>query len=88
VRLRLTFTVTGAALAAAAVPAAAAAASTERICAPEVTVLDSPRGLPIGVLYRGDRVSVLKRDGSRRWIRVRSAAPISGWITKRSIDGC
>jgi hypothetical protein len=88
VRLRLTYTVTGVALAAAAFPAAAAATSVERICAPQVTVLDSPRGLPVGVLYRGDRVIVLKRDGTRRWIRVRSAAPIAGWITKRSVDGC
>ncbi len=87
-RLRLTYTVTGAALAAAAFPAAAAAASVERVCAPQVTVLDSPRGLPVGVLYRGDRVIVLKRDGTRRWIRVRSGAPISGWITSRSVDGC
>jgi len=88
VRLRLTSIVTGVALAAAAFPAAAAAASVERICVPEATVLDSPRGLPVGVLYRGDRVRVLKRDGTRRWIRVRSGAPISGWITARSVDGC
>ena len=87
-RLRITSIVTGVALAAAAFPAAAAAASVERICVPEATVLDSPRGLPVGVLYRGDRVRVLKRDGTRRWIRVRSAAPISGWITSRSVDGC
>jgi len=88
VRLRLTCIVTGAVMAAAAFPAAAAGASVERICAPEVTVLDSPRGLPVGVLYRGDKVVVLKRDGTRRWIRVRSSAPISGWITSRSVRGC
>ena len=78
---------TGVAFAAAAFPAAAAA-RVERICVPQVTVLDSPRGLPVGVLYRGDRVTLCTRDGPRRWIRVRSAAPISGWITKRSVDGC
>ena len=72
---------------AAAAPAAAAA-RVERICAPRATVLDSPRGLAIGVLYRGDRVTLLRRDNSRAWIRVRSAAPITGWITKRSLDGC
>ena len=72
---------------AAAAPTAAAA-RVERICAPRVTVLDSPRGLAIGVLYRGDRVTILRRDSSRAWIRVRSAAPITGWITKRSLDGC
>ena len=72
---------------AAAAPAAAAA-RVERICAPGATVLDSPRGLAIGVLYRGDRVTLLRRDRSRAWVRVRSAAPITGWITKRSLDGC
>lgn len=87
-RLRLTYSVTGVALAAVAFPAAAAAASVERVCAPQVTVLDSPRGLPVGVLYRGDRVIVVKRDGTRRWVRVRSAAPIAGWITSRSLNGC
>lgn len=73
---------------AAAAPAAAAGARVERICTPRATVLDSPRGLAIGVLYRGDRVTLLRRDRSRAWIRVRSAAPITGWITKRSLDGC
>lgn len=86
--LRRTYTVAGVAFAAAAFPAAAAAASGERICAAQVTVLDSPRGLPVGVLYRGDRVIVLKQDRTRRWVRVRSAAPISGWIMSRSVDGC
>ncbi|MDA0139376.1 SH3 domain-containing protein, partial [Solirubrobacter deserti] len=67
---------------------AATAARHERICAPEVTVLDSPRGLPIGVLYRGDRVTLLRRDRTRAWVRVRSGAPITGWIPRRSLDGC
>lgn len=87
-RLRLITAATCASLATAAFPAAAAAARVERICAPRATVLDSPRGLPVGVLYRGDRVTLLKRDRSRAWVRVRSAAPISGWVTSRSLDGC
>jgi hypothetical protein len=72
----------------AAAPAAAAAPRVERICTPRATVYDSPRGLAVGVLYRGDRVSLLKRDRTRAWVRVRSAAPITGWITRRSLDGC
>lgn len=86
-RLRTALVTTGAIFAAAA-PAAAATSRYEHICTPRATVLDSPRGLPVGVLYRGDRVKVLRRDGSRAWIRVRSAAPVTGWITKRSLDGC
>ena len=83
----LTLIVATGAVVAAAAPAAAAA-RVERICAPRATVLDSPRGLAVGVLYRGDRVTLLRRDSTRAWVRVRSAAPITGWITKRSLDGC
>ncbi|MDA0168892.1 SH3 domain-containing protein [Solirubrobacter taibaiensis] len=83
----LRLTVATCAVFAAAAPAAAAA-RVERICTPRATVLDSPRGLAIGVLYRGDRVTLLRRDSTRAWIRVRSAAPITGWITKRALDGC
>ena len=72
----------------AAVAPAAAAAPREEICAPRATVYDSPRGLPVGVLYRGDRVTLLKRDRTRAYVRIRSAAPITGWITKRALDGC
>jgi Bacterial SH3 domain len=87
VRAFKTFAATCAVLAAAA-PAAAAAPRAERICSQRATVLDSPRGLPIGVLYRGDRVTLLKRDRTRAWVRVRSTAPITGWVTRRSLDGC
>lgn len=73
---------------AATAPAAAAKPRYERVCTPRATVLDSPKGLAIGVLYRGDRVRVLRRDGAQAWVRVRSTAPIEGWITKRSLHGC
>ena len=73
--------------AAVAAPAPAPAAAVERVCT-RATVFDTPRGVPIGVLYEGTKVVVLRRDGARVWTRVRSSGPIVGWIRARALRGC
>jgi hypothetical protein len=73
---------TGAVLA--AVPVAAQA-QERRVCARAATLRDTPRGFAIGRLYRGDRVTVVRRSATRGWVPVRTRAGLPGWILRRSL---
>lgn len=68
----------------AAVPAAAHA-KERRVCARAATVRDTPRGFAIARLYRGDRVTVVRRSATRGWVPVRTRAGLPGWILRRSL---
>ncbi len=70
----------------AAVPAAAHARAQEReVCARAATVRDTPHGFAIARLYRGDRVSVVRRSATRGWVPVRTRSGLPGWILRRSL---
>jgi len=71
-------------IALAAVPAAAHA-QERRVCARAATLRDTPRGFAIARLYRGDRVTVVRRSATRGWVPVRTRAGLPGWILRRSL---
>lgn len=66
-----------------AAPASAAPLPRAEICVARATVYDTPGGMAIGVLARGTRVVIVKRASGRRWARVRSPHPITGWTPAR-----
>ena len=66
-----------------AAPASAAPLPRAEICASRATLYDTPGGMAVGVLGRGTRVVVVRRSANRRWVRVRSSHPITGWTPAR-----
>ena len=81
--IRATIAVAVIAAAAGAAPAGAAPLPRAEVCASRAPVYDTPGGLVVGVLARGTRVVVVRRASGRRWIRVRSSHPITGWTPAR-----
>ena len=65
--------------------APAHARGREQVCAAQATLYDTPGGLVVGVLVRGDEVRVLRRTRSRTWVRVRSEIDLRGWMRARSL---
>lgn len=74
-----------AALWSAAAPARAAALPRAEVCAARAPIYDTPGGMVVGVLARGTRVAVVRRAAGRRWVRVRSQHPITGWTPARML---
>ena len=70
-----------------AAPASAAPLPRAEICTTRATLYDTPGGMAVGVLARGTRVTIVRRSASRRWVRVRSSHPITGWTPARVLCG-
>lgn len=67
-------------------PAAAEAAERKlTVCKSRVAVTSSPRGFTVGYLYRGDRVTVVRRTASRRYRRIVTASELRGWIVASAL---
>jgi hypothetical protein len=66
--------------------APAEAAGRGEVCFAQATLYDTPGGLVVGVLVRGDRVRVLKRTKGRTWVRVVSAHELRGWLRARTLS--
>ncbi|WP_445152118.1 SH3 domain-containing protein [Baekduia sp. Peel2402] len=87
-RARAAIVLTIAALALAhGAPSASAAARTVTICAPRVTLYESPGGAKVGILHAGDRVRVLTRGAHKPWWRVVAAFGTRGWLRSSAICG-
>jgi SH3-like domain-containing protein len=71
-----------------AAPAAAAAAPrTVTVCAPRVTLYETPGGAKVGILHAGDRVRVLAKGADDPWWRVVAAFGTRGWLRSSAICG-
>jgi hypothetical protein len=68
-----------------AAPASAAPLPRAEICVARATVYDTPGGMAVGVLARGTNIVVVRRGANRRWVRVRSAHPITGWTRAKAL---
>lgn len=69
-----------------AVSARAATAQIRWVCRGPADVFDTPGGVVIGILARGDRVRVLLHSAEhRRWVLVHGPIEIHGWMTEGSL---
>jgi hypothetical protein len=69
-------------------PAARSSASPtiRRVCRESTPVFDTPGGIVIGILARGDRVTVLMHAANRpQWVLARGPIDIRGWIRQRAL---
>lgn len=82
-RRRLLIVLVAAATATGVLPAPAHAAGRGEVCVAQATLYDTPGGLVVGVLVRGDHVRILRRSRGRTWVRVRSEIDIRGWMRAR-----
>ena len=69
-----------------ALPDPAQARGRGEVCVAHATLYDTPGGLVVGVLVRGDRVRILRRSSGRTWVRVRSAIDLRGWMRARALS--
>lgn len=57
------------------------------VCAARAPLTETPGGLVVGSVTRGDRVFVLKRAKGRRWVRVRTDFATRGWMRSSQLCG-
>jgi hypothetical protein len=56
-----------------------------RVCRAPARVFDTPGGVVIAILGRGQRVRVIRRAAGRKhWVCIRAALGISGWMSDRA----
>lgn len=65
----------------------AAGAPTARVCAKRVVLVESPGGATVAVVYRGDRVRVLRRNADDTWRRVLTSFRVRGWLRTDRLCG-
>ena len=58
----------------------AAGTRVNRICARRSYLFESPAGLVVGTVFRGQPVTRLKRTANRRLWRIRTDAGVRGWV--------
>jgi hypothetical protein len=80
-RRRVLCTVAVLALAGGVAPPAAGAASA-KVCVFRAAVHDTPRGLVIGYLHDGARVTLRGRTSNRRWYRISGPLRLEGWMKR------
>jgi hypothetical protein len=65
---------------------AAASSTIRRVCRGSTPVFDTPGGIAIGILARGDQVTVLTHAAGRpQWVLVRGPIGIRGWVRQRAL---
>ena len=84
-RRRLVIVLVAAVAAAGTGAAPADAAGREIVCYAQAKLYDTPNGLVVGVVVRGDRVLILRRSRGRVWVRVRSEIDVRGWLRARAL---
>ena len=58
------------------------------VCAPQVTLYETPGGAKVGLLHRGDRVRVVAGAAARApWWRVVASFGTRGWLRASAICG-
>jgi hypothetical protein len=65
-------------------PNAAQAKRVEKVCRERASLRHAPAGVPIGYLYRGDRVIVALYARRHRWVYAISARG-DGWLLARAL---
>src|SRR5690242_12299165 len=63
----------------------AAGQPTARVCAHRVALVESPGGAIVGVVRRGDLVTVLRRTEDDRWRRVQTTFRTRGWLRTKAL---
>jgi RNA polymerase sigma factor (sigma-70 family) len=63
----------------------AATTRMNRICARRSYLFETPGGLVVGTVFRGQPVTRLKRTANRRWWRIRTDAGVRGWVRSTAI---
>jgi hypothetical protein len=65
---------------------ATAPSRIRRVCRGSTPVLDTPGGIVIGILARGDHVTVLMHAAGRpQWVLVRGPIGIRGWVRQGAL---
>ena len=65
----------------------AAGTRTNRICARRAYLFETPNGLVVGTVFRGQPVTRLRRTANRRWWRIRTDAGVRGWVRASALCG-
>jgi hypothetical protein len=63
----------------------AASARVNRICTRRSYLYETPNGLVVGTVFRGQPVKRLRRTANHRWWRIRTDAGIRGWVRRTAI---
>ena len=63
----------------------AAGTRVNRICARRSYLFESPDGLVVGTVFRGQPVTRLRRTANRRWWRIRTDAGVRGWVRSSAL---
>ena len=63
----------------------AAGRPTARVCSHRVALVESPGGAIVGVVRRGDLVTVLRRTEDDRWRRVQTTFRTRGWLRTKTL---
>jgi RNA polymerase sigma factor (sigma-70 family) len=65
----------------------AAGSRMNRICARRSYLYETPGGLVVGTVFRGQPVSRVRRTANRRWWRIRTDAGVRGWVRASAVCG-
>lgn len=63
----------------------AAGTRVNRICARRSYLFESPNGLVVGTVFRGQPVTRLRRTANRKWWRIRTDAGVRGWVRSSAL---
>ncbi|HWT92852.1 MAG TPA: SH3 domain-containing protein, partial [Solirubrobacteraceae bacterium] len=62
-----------------------AATRVHRVCARRSYLYETPDGLVVGTVFRGQPVTRLKRTANRRWWRIKTDAGVRGWVRSSAL---
>jgi RNA polymerase sigma factor (sigma-70 family) len=63
----------------------AATSRMNRICARRAYLFETPSGLVVGTVFRGQPVTRLRQTANRRWWRIRTDAGVRGWVRSSAL---
>jgi hypothetical protein len=63
----------------------AATAQLNRVCARRAYLYETPSGLVVGTVFRGQPVTRVRRTANRRWWRIRTDAGVRGWVRSTAL---
>lgn len=67
--------------------ARATAPKSAHVCAPRVTLLESPGGAATGIVHHGDLLFVLNGRSHAQWWRVATTFGTRGWLRRKYLCG-
>jgi RNA polymerase sigma factor (sigma-70 family) len=63
----------------------AAGSRVNRVCARRAYLYETPSGLVVGTVFRGQPVERVRQTANRRWWRIRTDAGTVGWVRRSAI---